>query len=79
MLERKGKMKEFTICYTFDNEIITEKAMKESDVTKADVEQEVLEKLDRQKYFLVKNEQGSFMINSYLVRYVRIMHEKILV
>nr|WP_263326829.1 hypothetical protein [Neobacillus sp. Marseille-Q6967] len=72
-------MKEFTICYTFDNEIITEKAMKESDVTKADVEQEVLEKLDRQKYFLVKNEQGSFMINSYLVRYVRIMHEKILV
>ncbi|MCM2535216.1 hypothetical protein NDK43_26250 [Neobacillus pocheonensis] len=72
-------MKEFTVCYTFDNDIITEIMRKELDVKKEDVEQEVIEKMDRTKYFIVNNEQGNFMINSYLVRYVRIVSEKILV
>jgi hypothetical protein len=72
-------LKEFTVCYTFDNDIIIEKMIKELDVKKQDVEQEVIEKMDRNKYFIVKNEQGNYMINSYLVRYVRIMNEKILV
>lgn len=72
-------MKEFTVCYTFDNDIITEKMIKELDVKKEDVEQEVIEKMDHTKYFIVNNEQGNFMINSYLVRYVRIVSEKILV
>lgn len=72
-------MKEFTVCYTFDNDIIIEKMIKELDVKKQDVEQEVIEKMDRNKYFIVKNEQGNYMIDSYLVRYVRIMNEKILV
>lgn len=72
-------MKEFTVCYTFDNDIIIEKMIKELEVKKQDVEQEVIEKMDRNKYFIVKNEQGNYMIDSYLVRYVRIMNEKILV
>jgi hypothetical protein len=72
-------LKEFTVCYTFDNDIIIEKMIKELDVKKQDVEQEVIEKMDRNKYFIVKNEQGNYMIDSYLVRYVRIMNEKILV
>lgn len=65
-------MKEFTVFYTFDDDIITEKMIKERDVKIEDVEQEVVEKMDRDKYFIVKNDQGNHLINSYLVRYVRI-------
>lgn len=72
-------MKEFTICYTLDNEIITEKIIKELNVNKEDVEQEIVDKMDRNKYFIVKNDQGNYIINSYLVRFIRIMNEKILV
>ena len=72
-------MKEFTICYTCDNEIITEKMIKELDVKREDVEQEVIEKMDCKKYVIVKNGQMDYMVNSYLVRYVRIINEKILV
>ncbi len=72
-------LKEFTVCYTFDHEIITEKLIKELDVKKDDVEQEIIEKMDHNKYFIVNNEHGNYMINSTLVRYVRIVSEKILV
>jgi predicted nucleic acid-binding protein len=72
-------LKEFTVCYTFDNNIIIEKMIKNSDVKKEDVEQEVIEKMDRCKYFIVKNDQGIHMINSYLVRYIRVINEKIFV
>lgn len=72
-------MKEFTICYTLDNHIIIEKIIKESDVKKEDVEQEVVDKMNRNEYFFVKNDQGNYLIKSYLVRFVRIMNEKILV
>jgi hypothetical protein len=65
-------LKEFTVFYTFDDDIITEKMIKERDVKIEDVEQEVVEKMDRDKYFIVKNDQGNHLINSYLVRYVRI-------
>ncbi|MEH7484642.1 hypothetical protein V7157_26945, partial [Neobacillus drentensis] len=73
------RLKEFTVCYTFDHEIITEKMIKELDVNKEDVEQEVVEMMDRNKYFIVKNDQGNYIINSYLVRFVRIINERILV
>jgi hypothetical protein len=78
---RGGKLvlKEFTVCYTFDDDIINEKVIKELDVKKEDVEHEIIEKLSRSKYFIVKNNQEIFMINSYLVRYVRVINEKILV
>jgi hypothetical protein len=71
-------LKEFTVCYTFDNDIVIEKIMKESDVTIEEVKQEIIEKMDRCRYFIVKNEKGVHMINSYLVRYVQV-NEKILV
>jgi hypothetical protein len=35
--------------------------------------------MERHKYFIVENDQGKYMINPYLVRYVRITEEKILV
>ena len=72
-------MKEFTVCYTLDSDIITEKMIKELDAKKEDVKQEVVEKMDRNKYFIVKNDQGNYLINTNLVRYVQIMDEKILV
>ncbi|MEH7013259.1 hypothetical protein V7087_21020 [Neobacillus niacini] len=72
-------MKEFTVCYTFDHEIITEKVVKELDVKKEDVEKAIIERMDRYKFFNVKNDKGNYIINSYLVRYVRITNEKILV
>ena len=53
--------------------------IKELDAKKEDVEQEIIEKMDRNKYFIVKNGQGNYLINTNLVRYVRIMDEKILV
>ena len=72
-------MKEYTICYTFDNEIIIEKLFKESNVKKEDVEQELVEKMNQNKYLIVKNDQGTFKIDSSLVRFVRIIDMKILV
>jgi len=72
-------MKEFTVCYTFDHEIITEKIIKGLDVKKEDLEREIVELMDRNKYIIVKNNEGNYVINSYLVRYVRIMNERILV
>jgi len=72
-------LKEYTVCYTFDNEIIIEKFFKEANVKKEDVEQEVVEKLNQNKYFIVKNDQGTFKIDSSLVRFVRIIDVKILV
>ena len=78
---QKGKkvLKEFTICYTFDNDIITEKVIKDLDVKKEDVEQEVVEMMEHNRYFIVKNNQGNYIINSYLVRFVQIINERILV
>jgi hypothetical protein len=52
--------------------------VKELNVKKEDVEQEIVEKMDRNKFFIVKNEQGNYVINSYLVRCIRILNEKIL-
>jgi hypothetical protein len=72
-------MKEFTVCYTFDHEIITEKIIKGLDVNKEDLEREIVEMMDRNKYIIVKNNEGNYVINSYLVRYVRIINERILV
>ncbi|WP_338472683.1 hypothetical protein R4Z10_08105 [Niallia sp. XMNu-256] len=80
MIERKISLKEFTVCYTFDHEIITEKIIKELDVTREEVEQEVIEKMDNNRYFIVKNHQkGNYRIDSSLVRYVQIINEKILI
>ncbi|MDR7000215.1 hypothetical protein [Neobacillus niacini] len=72
-------VKEFIVCYTLDHDIVTEKLIKEIDVKKEDVEQEVIEKLERNKSINVKNGQGNYRINSSLVRYVRIVSEKILI
>lgn len=72
-------MKEFTICYTFDQYVITEKIVKEHDVQKETLEKEIIEKMECNPSFFVKNDQESYLIISSLVRYVRINQEKILI
>ncbi|WP_144549739.1 hypothetical protein [Bacillus sp. X1(2014)] len=72
-------MKEYTVCYTFDHEIIIEKLIKETHVKTEEVEQEVVEKLNQNKYLIVENDQGTFKIDSSLVRFVRIIDVKVLV
>jgi hypothetical protein len=72
-------MKEFTVCYTCENNIITEKIIKKEDVKKEDVEKEVMEKMNHNQSFNVKTDQGNLMINTYSVRYVRVIKETILV
>lgn len=72
-------MKEFTICYTLDNEIKKEKIIKGLDVNKKEIVQEVLERMEHSQFFIVANQKGDSIIDSSLVRYVRVIKEKVLV
>ncbi|NRD77026.1 hypothetical protein HPT25_05890 [Bacillus sp. BRMEA1] len=65
-------MKEFVVCYTFENDIKREKIVKEQDVNKEEVVKEILEKIVQHKYFIANGER----INSSLIRYIRVLHEK---
>jgi hypothetical protein len=64
------------ICYTLENDIKQERIMKESTTEKEDVVQEILEKIEEQKYFLAKDSQGDYWINSSLIRYIRVNEKK---
>ena len=77
----KGRLnvKEFTVCYTLDNEIKKEKIIKGLDVNKEEIVQEVLERMERSQFFIVANHKGRSIIDSSLVRYVRVIKEKVLV
>ncbi|MEK3992636.1 hypothetical protein [Robertmurraya sp. FSL R5-0851] len=65
-------MKEFLVCYILDNDIKREKMIKEFDALKAEVVHELLEKINTNRFFLSKGEQGDFLVNSSLVRYIRV-------
>ncbi|MEI4832135.1 hypothetical protein WAX78_22375 [Bacillus sp. FJAT-53711] len=71
-------MKEFTVCYTLDNDIKKEKIIKGLDAKREEVIQEVLEKVKHDKFFIAKSDEGDYIINSYLVRYIRVIDEKVL-
>ena len=78
---KKGglNLKEFTICYTLDTEIKKETIIKGLDVNKEEIVQEVLERMERSPFFIVANQKGGSIIDSSLVRYVRVIKEKVLV
>jgi len=65
-------LKEFVICYTLENDIKRERILKESTINKEDVVQEILEKIEQRKYFLARDSQGDYWINSSLIRYIRV-------
>jgi hypothetical protein len=69
-------LKEFVVCYTLENEIRREKIVKEIDVKKEEVVQEILEKISKQSYYIAKGEEGNYWINSSLIRYIRVMDEQ---
>lgn len=69
-------MKEFVVCYTLENEIRREKIIKEMDVKKEDVVQEILDKIANQSYYFAKGEQGVYWIDSSSIRYIRVMDEQ---
>jgi len=60
------------ICYTLENDIKRERILKESTINKEDVVQEILEKIEQRKYFLARDSQGDYWINSSLIRYIRV-------
>ena len=72
-------LKEFIVCYTFDNEIKKETIIKGLDVNKEEIVQEVLERMEHSPFFIVANQEENSIIDSSLVRYVRVIKEKVLV
>lgn len=69
-------MKEFVVCYTLENAIKREKIIKDLDVKKEDVVQEILNKIAKQSYYIAKGEDGNYWINSSSIRYIRVMDEQ---
>jgi hypothetical protein len=69
-------MKEFVVCYTLENDIKRERIIKEPNVKKEEVFQEILEKINKRKYFLAKGNKGEFWINSSLIRFIRVIEKK---
>ncbi|WP_442598679.1 hypothetical protein [Neobacillus sp. D3-1R] len=66
-------MKEYVVSYTLENEIKQERFVKEKDVNKQEVIQEVLAKILDQNSFIAKSEQGDYWINTSSIRYVRVL------
>jgi hypothetical protein len=69
-------LKEYIVSYTLDNDIKREKIIKGLDVKKEEIVQEILKKIDQYKYFIVKSDDGDYMINSSLIRYIQVLQEK---
>ncbi len=69
-------MKEFVVCYTLENDIKRERIIKESNVRKEEVFQEILEKIEKRKYFLANGTKGECWINSSLIRFIRVIEKK---
>ncbi|PEC49413.1 hypothetical protein COJ46_05005 [Bacillus sp. AFS077874] len=74
--ERKIYSKTLYVCYTCESSIKWENVTQGLEVTIEEIRLEVMSKLLKYDYFFVKNEKGFSLINSSLVRYVRIVHEK---
>jgi hypothetical protein len=69
-------VKEFVICYTLESDIKRERIIKESNVRKEEVFQEILEKIEKRKCFLAKGHTGECWINSSLIRFIRVIEKK---
>lgn len=69
-------MKEFVVCYTLEDEVKREIIIKGMDVKKEEVIQEILNKIAKQSYYILRGEQGNCWINSSAIRYVRVLDEQ---
>lgn len=70
-------MKEFIVSYIYDNEIKREKIIKELNIHKTDIIQEISDKISKHKYFLLKDGQDDHLINSSMVRYVKVSERSV--
>jgi hypothetical protein len=66
-------VKEYIVCYTLENEIKQERIIKDREVKRNEVIQEVFEKVLAQNSFMAKSDQGDYWINSSSVRYIRVL------
>ena len=66
-------MKEFIVCYTLDHDIKRERILKERDVEKEEVVQELLDKILDRKFIIAKSDQGDCRIHSSSIRYIRVL------
>lgn len=69
-------MKEFIVLYTLENDVKREKIVKELSVEKEEVFQEVLGKIEKNHYLIVKDDQEDFLINTSQIRYIRVKAEQ---
>lgn len=67
-------MKEFIVCYTLEDDIKRERIIKEADISKEQVIQEIVNKIEQRKYFLANGDQGKYWINRSAIRYIGV-HE----
>lgn len=75
----RGKMdllKEFTVCFTLDSGVKWGKIRNKSNKEKDDILQEVLQKVERCKYFIIKSGNRDHIINTSKIRYIRILDDK---
>jgi hypothetical protein len=66
-------LKEYIVCYTLENEIKQERILKDKEVKRKDVIQEVFAKILNQNSFIAKSEQGDYWIHSSSIRYIRVI------
>lgn len=76
-LKESFSLKEFIVCYIYDNDIKREKMIKEQFIQKTDIIQEILEKISQQNYFLLKDGHEDHLINSSMVRYIKVSERSI--
>lgn len=71
----KGRftLKEYIVCYTLDHDIKRVKILKDQEVKKEEIKQEVLDKVLQHSYIVANCEQGDYRINSSSIRYIRVL------
>ena len=70
-------LKEFNICYIYDNDIKREKIITNLDMHKAEILHEVSEKISRYGSFILHGEQGDTLIQTSLVRYIKVSERNV--
>lgn len=68
-------MKEYLVCYSLENDIKRGKILKDLEVEKEEIVKEILEKIEQSKYIIVKEDEGDYLIDTSLIRYIRVLDE----
>ena len=66
-------LKEFSVCFTLDSGVKMGKIRKRCDNRKGDILQEILQKVKRCQYFIIKSNNRAQIINTAKIRYIRIL------